>query len=124
VLTVLRHSRSGARLRTWVMSGAVLPEGTLERAALAWPLTAGDPAAPRATGRVGVLGPVGAVTAVLLGGDGREVGRTSLEDGFGVSEAPSTESARFLDAEGRTVGEARAGPMLTWDQTLALELAR
>jgi hypothetical protein len=122
VLAVLRHDFSGPDLSTWVVSGAALPRGTLERAAMAWPVDAGSGDRPVRGGRVALLGPVGAATAVLLDG-GDEVDRTPLSDGFAVAEAPSATSVRFLDAGGRTVGEVPVGPLLNWDQNLAGVLA-
>jgi hypothetical protein len=124
VLVVLRHNFSGPNLATWVVSGAALPAGALERAPLAWPVPAdGDSDEPVASGRVAVLGPEGAATAVLLAGD-REVGRATLTGGFAVAEAPAAESVRFLDAEGRAVGETRVAPLLDPAGTLAGTLVR
>jgi hypothetical protein len=123
VLVVLRHDYSGPDLATWAVSGAALPRGTLEQAAMAWPVDAGSVQKPVRSGRVAVLGPVGAATAVLLDGDD-EVGRTPLGDGFAVTEAPTADSVRFLDAAGRTVGEVPVGPLLDWNRDLVDALAR
>jgi hypothetical protein len=119
VLAVVRRSASDVV----VVSGAALPTGELERAAVAWPVPGGTADPPVASGRVGVLGPVGATTAVVLA-DGREVGRAPLTSGFAVVTAPSATSVRYLDAGNRTVAEAPVGPLLDVDDSLPAALSR
>ncbi len=124
VLVVLRHDFSGPDLATWVVSGDALPRGPMERAALAWPVAEEGPGdEPVPSGRVAVLGPVGATAAVLLAG-GDEVGRAPLRDGFATAQAPTATSVRFLDTEGRTVGDAPLAPLRGGTDTLVGALTR
>jgi hypothetical protein len=114
VLAVVQHVGES---ETHVVSGTVLPSGRpLDSASIAWPL-------PDAA-RLGVLGPVGASTAVLLDGEQQEVGRTALADGFTVAERLSATSVRFLDADGRVVGEIPVSERVGRDETLSRVLSR
>jgi hypothetical protein len=113
VLAVVQHV---GQWEAHVVSGAVLPSGRpLDSASIAWPL-------PDAA-RLGVLGPVGASTAVLLDGE-QEVGRTALADGFTVAERRSATSVRFLDADGRSVGEIPVSERVGEDDLLSRVLSR
>jgi hypothetical protein len=123
VLVVLRHDFSGADLATWATSGAALPAGTPQDAAMAWPVAAGTDDRPVPSGRVAALGPVGATTAVFVG-DGEEVGRTALTGGFAVAPAPGADTVRFLDARDRALTEVPVAPLLGWSDSLADVLAR
>lgn len=109
---------------------AVLPADDMDRLALAWqqqsttwttaPEGDGLSGASRAATSVGVLGPVGAVTAQLLdGGNGSVVATTALDEGGAVVDAPGARLVRFLDDSGAVVAEVKVRP---WSETVGAPL--
>jgi hypothetical protein len=121
---VFRQLGSPADQGTWLTATAVLPAGPLEDVAVAWQVPRSRPQEdddPEPSGRIAVLGPVGATSATFLDGHGRTLTSTTLTDGFGTATAPSTRSVRFTDATGRALTTTTVRPLLGLFDDLTLD---
>jgi len=124
VVGVFRQLGSPADQGTWLTATAVLPAGPLEDVAVAWQVPRSRPQEdddPEPSGRIAVLGPVGATSATFLDGHGRSLTSTTLTDGFGTATAPSTRSVRFTDSTGRALTTTTVRPLLGLFDDLTLD---